>query len=81
MPGLLHHINKGIAEMKQELTEEYKAEQFCLLREYLHHSHSTSTPSLVYPDDWIYYFIPEDFLPYLELEQLPSKHREEIRRV
>ena len=45
LPGLLHHINKGITEIKQELTEEYKAEQFCLLREYLHHSHSTSTPS------------------------------------
>ena len=25
-PGLLHHINKGITEIKQELTEEHKAE-------------------------------------------------------
>ena len=80
-PGLLCHINKGITEIKQELSEEHKAEQFCLLREYHHHSHSTSTPSLVYPDDWIYNFIPEDFPPYLVLEQLSNKHRKEIRRV
>ena len=80
-PGLLHHIDKGITEIKQELTEEHKAEQFHLLREYLCHSRSTLTPSLVYPDDWIYNFIPEDFLPYPALEQLPNKHREEIRWV
>ena len=78
-PGLLRHIDKGITEIKQELTEEHKAEQFHLLREYLCHSRSTLTPSLVYPDDWIYNFIPEDFLPYPALEQLPNKHREEIR--
>ena len=34
-PGLLRHIDKGITEIKQELTEEHKAEQFHLLREYL----------------------------------------------
>ena len=80
-PGLLCHINKGIVEIKQELTEEHEAEQFHLLREYLYHSHSLLTPSLVYPDDWINDFIPEDFLPYLALEQLPNEHREELRRV
>ena len=37
------------------------------------------TPSLVYPDDWIYDFISEDFPPYLTLEQLPNEHRKEIR--
>ena len=68
-------------EIKQELTEEHKAEQFRLLREYPHCSHSASTPSLIYPDDWIHNFIPEDFLPYLMLEYLPNKHREEIRQV
>ena len=52
-----------------------------MLREYHHCSHSLSTPSLIYPDDWIYNFIPEDFPPYLMLEQLPNKHREELRRV
>ena len=81
LPGLLHHINKGIVEIKQELTEEHEAEQFHLLREYLYHSHSLSTPSLVYPDDWINDFIPEDFLPYLALEQLPNEHRGELRQV
>ena len=81
LPGLLHHIGGGIAEIKQELTEEHEAEQFRLLREYLHRSRSLSTPSLVYPDDWINNFIPEDFLPYLTLEQLPNEHREELRRV
>ena len=80
-PWLLHHIDEGIAEIKQELTKEHKVEQFHLLREYLHHSHSLSTPSLVYPDNWINNFIPEDFLPYLMLEQLPNKHREELRQV
>ena len=80
-PGLLCHINEGIMEIKQELTEQHKAEQFCLLREYLHYSCSTLTPRLVYPDDWIYDFIPEDFLPYLALEHLPNEHREEIRQV
>ena len=80
-PGLLRHINEGVAEIKQELTEEHEVEQFCLLREYLHHSCSTSTPSLIYPDNWIYNFIPEDFLPYLVPEQLPNEHREEIRQV
>ena len=80
-PGLLRHIDKGIAEIKQELTEEHKAEQFHLLREYLHCSRSLSTPSLVYPDDWINYLIAEDFPPYLALEQLPNEHREELRRV
>ena len=79
LPGLLRHIDEGIAEIKQELTEEHKAEQFHLLREYLHCSHSLSTPSLVYPDDWINNFIPEDFPPYLALEQLPNEHREELR--
>ena len=79
LPGLLCHINEGIMEIKQELTEEHEAEQFCLLREYLHHSCSLLTPSLVYPDDWINDFIPEDFLPYLTLEQLPNEHREELR--
>ena len=79
LPGLLCHIDEGIMEIKQELTEEHEAEQFCLLREYLHHSCSLSTPSLVYPDDWINDFIPEDFLPYLTLEQLPNEHREELR--
>ena len=78
-PGLLCHIDEGITEIKQELTEEHEAERFCLLREYLHHSHSLSTPSLIYPDDWINDFIPEDFLPYLALEQLPNEHREELR--
>ena len=78
-PGLLRHIDKGIAEIKQELTEEHEAEQFRLLREYLHHSRSLSTPSLIYQDDWINDFIPEDFPPYLALEQLPNKHREELR--
>ena len=53
LPGLLCHIDEGITEIKQELTEEHEVEQFCLLREYLHCSRSTSTPSLVYPDDWI----------------------------
>ena len=81
LPGLLRHIDEGIAEIKQELTEEHEVEQFCLLREYLHHSCSLSTPSLVYPDDWINDFIPEDFPPYLMLEQLPNEHREELRRV
>ena len=81
LPGLLCHIDEEIVEIKQELTEEHDAEQFHLLREYLHHSHSTSTPSLIYSDDWIHDFIPEDFLPYLMLEQLPNEHREEIRRV
>ena len=79
LPGLLRHIDEGITEIKQELTEEHEAEQFRLLREYLHHSHSLSTPSLVYPDNWINDFIPEDFLPYLTLEQLPNEHREELR--
>ena len=78
-PGLLRHINKGIVEIKQELTEEHEAEQFHLLRKYLYHSCSLLTPSLVYPDDWINDFIPEDFLPYLTLEQLPNEHREELR--
>ena len=78
-PGLLRHINKEITEIKQELTEEHELEQFCLLREYLHHSCSLSTPSLIYPDDWINDFIPEDFPPYLTLEQLPNEHREELR--
>ena len=32
LPGLLHHIDEGITEIKQELTEKYKAEQFHLLR-------------------------------------------------
>ena len=81
LPGLLRHIDEGIMEIKQGLTEKHKAEQFRLLREYLHHSHSLSTPSLAYPDDWINDFIPEDFPPYLALEQLPNKHREELRRV
>ena len=81
LPGLLRHIDKGIAEIKQELTEEHEVEQFCLLREYLHCSCSTSTPSLIYPDDWIYNFIPEDFPPYLMLEHLPNEHREDIRQV
>ena len=80
-PGLLCHIDEGITEIKQELTEEHKVEQFCLLREYLHCSHSLSTPSLVYPDNWINNFIPEDFPPYLALEQLPNEHREELRQV
>ena len=40
-PGLLCHINKGIAEIKQKLMEEHEAEQFCLLREYLHCPRST----------------------------------------
>ena len=79
LPGLLHHIGGGIAEIKQELTEEHKAEQFRLLREYLHCSHLLLTPSLIYPDNWINNFIPEDFPPYLTLEQLPNKHREELR--
>ena len=78
-PGLLRHVDEGITEIKQELTEEHEAEQFHLLKEYPHCSHSTSTPSLVYPDDWIYNFISEDFPPYLALEQLPNEHREEIR--
>ena len=77
LPGLLCHIDEGITEIKQELTEEHEVEQFCLLREYLHCFHSTSIFSLVYPDNWIYDFIPEDFLPYLALEQLPNKHRED----
>ena len=80
-PGLLCHIDKGITEIKQELTKEHEAEQFCLLREYLHHSCSLSTPSLIYPDNWINNFIPEDFPPYLTLEQLSNKHREELRQV
>ena len=46
---------------------------------YLHHFHFTLTPSPIYPDNWIYDFISEDFLPYLTLEQLPNEHREEIR--
>ena len=78
-PGLLCHINEGIMEIKQELTKEHEAEQFRLLREYLHYSHSLLTPSLVYPDNWINNFIPEDFPPYLVLEQLPNEHREELR--
>ena len=45
LPGLLCHIDEEIVEIKQELTEEHDAEQFHLLREYLHRSHSTSTPS------------------------------------
>ena len=80
-PGLLHHIDERIMEIKQELSKEHKAKQFRLLREYLHHSCSLSTPSLVYPDDWIYDFISEDFPPYLALEQLSNKHREELRQV
>ena len=32
LPGLLHPIDEGITEIKQELTEKYKAEQFHLLR-------------------------------------------------
>ena len=50
-PGLLCHIDEGITEIKQELTKEHKAEQFRLLREYLHHFYSLSTPSLIYPDN------------------------------
>ena len=80
-PGLLCHIDEGIVEIKQELTEEHKAEQFCLLREHLHCSCFTLTPCLIYPDNWIYDFILEDFLPYLALEHLPNEHREEIRWV
>ena len=81
LPGLLCHIDEGIMEIKQELTEEHKAEQLHLLREYLHCFCSLSIPSLIYPDDWINDFIPEDFPPYLTLEQLPNKHREELRQV
>ena len=32
LPGLLCHIDEGIMEIKQELTEEHKAEQLHLLR-------------------------------------------------
>ena len=81
LPGLLCHIDEGIMEIKQELTEEHKAEQLHLLREYLHCFCSLSTPSLIYPDDWINNFIPENFPLYLALEQLPNKHREELRQV
>ena len=81
LPGLLCHINEGIAEIKQKLTQEHEAEQFHLLREYLHCSCSTSTPSLIYPEDWIYDFITEDFPSYLVLEQLSNEHREEIWQV
>ena len=80
-PGLLCHINEGITEIKQGLTEEHEVEQFRLLREYLHRSCSLSTSSLIYPDNWINDFIPKDFPPYLALEQLPNKHREELRQV
>ena len=31
-PGLLRHVDEGITEIKQELTEEHEAEQFHLLR-------------------------------------------------